>query len=597
MRVLRSTIVSACGATRVHARWRPLLLALGLGLGLLLGLSTLPAPGPRASASMTFPAPTWVDKTGPIALSSPASGTIDGQPVIAFGTESGYLYVVNARTGATLPGWPQPVTLGHHGPSAIESSPTIADLAGPGAQPIIVVGAGSTYVKDQQGGLIAFNANGTVRFRFRTQDVFNEWGAGPSRYRNGVFSTPAVGDVTGDGQQDIVFGSWDHNLYAISANGKLVPGFPIHNEDTIWSSPALFHVRGPANLEDIFIGSDASGRAGCYGGFVSDYTYRDGAPHVVWRHCENQTIWSSPAIGVINATGRPAVVVGTGFGERPPYKSDAYRLFAFYANTGTSLPGWPVPTAGPSFGSPAIGLLPGSTLPSVVDTSWCTACRAPGGTSMVDAWSGTGRRLWSQQLGGSDDLASPILVNLTSSGTNDVVVGSPDGLYALDGSTGDFLFGGSRTVPINTCSDLNAPLVEDVPGHGRGAGWHLFEACGGPVEVTGNGTLLDYPLPSKPLVPPPWAGWRDGPTHTGVAVSTLGLLASTSGAPSGPTTVPTTTVPTTTSPTSTVPTTTVPTTTSPTSTVPTTTVPVSGSTTSTTGAAGGTAPVLIPSGG
>ena len=45
---------------------------------------------------------------------------------------------------------------------------------------------------------------------------------------------------------------------------------------------------------------------------------------------------SSPAVGVINSSGRPAVVVGTGFGEKPPYKSDTDKLFAFYAAIGTN---------------------------------------------------------------------------------------------------------------------------------------------------------------------------------------------------------------------------------------------------------------------
>ena len=494
-------------------------------LALLAVVAGALAPTPAGATTLpSFPRPTWIDTVGPIALSSPATGTIDGQRVIAFGTESGYLYVVNARTGQNMPGWPQPVEITPGKPAAVESSPTIADLGGPGQQPTIIVGAGSTYVRNEQGGLVAFNANGTVRFRFLTQDVFNEWtGGGPSGYHNGVFSTPAVGDITGTGQQDIVFGSWDHNIYALTPAGTLVPGFPIGNLDTVWSSPALYHVRGAASQEDIFIGSDASGRAGCYGGFVSDYTYLNGRPHLVWQHCENQTIWSSPAIGVINSTGRPAVVVGTGFGEKPPYPSDSYKLFAFYADDGSTVPGWPVQTAGPAFGSPAIGMLPGSSTPSVVDTSWCTACSSVGGASMVYAWNGSGQQLWSETLPGASDFSSPVLVDLTGSGTNDVVVGAASGLYALSGATGTPLFRGANSTAINVSSDLNSPLVLDLPGHGPGTGWRLFEACGGPHQVTGTGLLYDYPLPARPAVPPPWPGWRDGTTHTGVAVGTLGL--------------------------------------------------------------------------
>lgn len=495
-------------------------------------------------ATGPFPAPTWVDTVGPIALSSPTTGVLDGTPVVVFGSESGYLYVVNARTGANLPGWPQPVELAPGAPSAIESSPTIAYLHGPDQPPLIVVGAGSTYVPNQQGGLVAFRPDGTVAFRFHTLDVFNEWKptGKPDGYDEGVFSTPAVGDVTGRGQLDLVFGSWDHRLYAIDAEGKLVPGFPVDNLDTIWSSPALFHLRGSPQAEDILIGSDASGRGGCYGGFLTDYTYVHGGPHVVWQHCMNQTIWSSPAIGVIDATGQPAVVVGTGFGEPPPYRSDSYQLFAFYAATGQPVPGWPVQTAGPSFGSPAIGMLPGSTTPAVVDTSWCVACASGGngkGTSEVSAWAGDGRLLWTQRLGGANDFSSPVLVDLTGSGVNDVLVGSGDGMVPLSGTDGSFLFGTSANNAINPCSMLNAAAVDDVPGTGPGSGWHVFEACGGPHEVTGTGTLYDYPLPATPATPPPWPSWRGGDVnHDGVATWSIPA------APPPTTTTTTTTVPT-----------------------------------------------------
>ena len=444
--------------------------AVGLLVGLVASTATLLGGGPPAAAAVAprttapFPQPTWVDTVGPVAMSSPTVATINGEEDVVFGTESGYVYVVDAATGQNVPGWPQPVEPDPGVPTAVESSPTVAYLDGPNRPPSIIVGAGSTYVADQQGGLVAFNANGTIRFRFATQDVFNEWSSSqgtPDGYDEAVFTTPAIGDVTGDGQEDIVFGSWDHRLYALTPSGHLVPGFPVDTEDTIWSSPALFHLRGSANAEDILIGGDASGKQGCSGGFVYDFTYRDQAPHLVWQHCENQTIWSSPAVGVINATGRPAVVVGTGFGEPPPYKSDTNKVFAFYASDGAPVPGWPVTTAGPVFGSPAIGTLPGSTTPAVVDTSWCTSCSStPTGSSMVYAWSGTGTLLWSQTLVGPNDFSSPVLVDLTGSGANDVLVGSAGGLYPLDGGDG--------RVPLRHLADRSdQPLLDAERRGGR----------------------------------------------------------------------------------------------------------------------------------
>ncbi|MGA8295817.1 MAG: hypothetical protein WB770_02120 [Acidimicrobiales bacterium] len=439
-----------------------------------------------------------------------------------FGSESGYLYVVNALNGANLPGWPQPIDVAPGVPTAVESSPTVAYLDGPRKPPSIIVGAGSTYIADQEGGIIAFNANGSVRFKFLTRATFTEWpGTAGSRYRNSVFSTPAVGDLTGDGALDIVFGSYDHRLYALNGQGKLVPGFPIDTQDTIWSSPALFHVRGKPHADDIFIGGDASGYHHCFGGFVYDFTITRHGPRRMWMRCEQQTIWSSPAVGVINSSGAPAVVVGTGFGWTPPYKPGTDRLYAYYAASGRRVPGWPVKTAGPSFGSPAIGTLSGQTTPSVVDTSWCLSCTSNGGESMIYAWNGSGTQIWSETLSGPNDFASPVLVDLTGSGGNDVLVGSSNGLYPLDGQNGAFLYGTSEDNPINTASDLNAVAVAHVAGSGPASGWRMFEAAGGPQQVTATGRLFDYPLPVVPGTPPPWPMWRQDPAHLGVATTTI----------------------------------------------------------------------------
>ncbi len=498
-------------------RWLTTLVALAVGGAFSPGI---------AEGAVAFPAPNWSDTFGAVALSSPTVATIDGVTAVIFGSENGYVDVVDAATGLNLPGWPQPVSLFPGTTSPIESSPTVAYLDGPHKPPSIIVGAGSTYLANTQGGLEAFRVDGTVRFVFHTQDVFNEWSgstnSGPDGYDEGVFSTPAIGDITGDGQQDIVFGSWDHHLYALTPRGSLVPGFPIDTEDTIWSSPALFHLRGPKRQMDILTGGDASGRDHCYGGFIYDITYAQRAPKIVWQHCENQTIWSSPAVGVINATRRPAVVVGTGFGETPPYPSQTDRVFAFYARNGARVPGWPVQTAGPTFGSPAIGPLTPGGPPMVVDESWCSSCTTPAqGASILYAWNGAGERVWSTPLEGAKDFSSPILADLTGSGVNDVLVGSSAGLYPIDGSSGAYLFGTSETTALNSCSMQNAPAVAYVDGVGQTPGWRLFETCGGPQQITPTGRLFSYPLPAVPAVTPPWPMWRRTPSHDGsVAAST-----------------------------------------------------------------------------
>jgi hypothetical protein len=132
--------------------------------------------------------------------------------------------VLDGRTGRDLRGWPQPIQVIPGQSVASESSPTVADLDHNGRKEIII-GAGSIDVPGQQGGVVAFNANGSVRWRIRTATVAGE---------NGVVSTPAVGDVDGDGFPDVVFGSFDHHIYAVNRNGNALPGFPMDTLETIW---------------------------------------------------------------------------------------------------------------------------------------------------------------------------------------------------------------------------------------------------------------------------------------------------------------------------------------------------------------------------
>jgi hypothetical protein len=383
-------------------------------------------------------------------------------------------------------------------------------------------------VKSTVGEVEAFRLDGKERWVYRV-------GAAPGT-AIGVISSPAVGDLTGNGQQDIVFGSWDHYIYALTSAGRVLPGFPYNNADTIWSSPSLYQLPGQRG-EDIFIGSDASGRhitvAGqqttCVGGFVGDYRYVGHTVVREWFHCENQSVWSSPAVGVIGTSRRPVVVVGTSFYEQP-FPSDTDKVYAYYADNGAPVPGWPVTTAGPALGSPAIGVINSTGEPAVVETSW--SCDGPkeancfaGNHSEVYAWTGSGKLIWSQALIGPTDLASPILVPLQGEATDDVIVGSPNGLYPLNGATGAYLFGTNGTnqfAAINPgCRVFNAAAVADIPGTGARAGWHLFEACGGPPSFKDPGELASYRLPVQPTSAAAWPMFRGSPEHEGVAFVSL----------------------------------------------------------------------------
>jgi hypothetical protein len=451
-------------------------------------------------------------KLGPVWMSSPVVATIDGVKAVVLATLSGEIYVMNAKSGAELPGWPQFVHINSATPTAVDSSPAVAYLDGPDKPPSIIVGAGSLWRRDQQGGLEAFYADGRVRFVFQTRRTFNPWGDGPDDYSDPVFATPAVGDVTGSGQLDIVFGSYDHYIYALQPDGRMVPGFPVNRADTIWSSPALVDT-SHTSRDDIIMGTDASGLDGCRGGWLVDYRYIAGAPRLVWQRCVGQTIWSSPTVGILNNTDRPAVVVGTSY--YPNYRSAATdQILAVYADNGQDVPGWPVTAHGPTFGSPVIGRINGEQ--AVVATS-CARCLS--GPAVVTAWSGSGRRIWSTIFDAHNEAtSSPVLVDITGGRDDgdDVLVGAAWGLYLLSGKTGGFLYntGAWASTLDMGCDAPSSAAVAYVPG-APGTGWMLYSACGGPTLPA---TLAAYPFPvaPSPSDPPAWPEWRANNDRTGI---------------------------------------------------------------------------------
>ena len=84
------------------------------------------------------------------------------------------------------------------------------------------------------------------------------------------FSTPALGDLDGNGDLEIVIGGFDTRIYAYHHNGQPVAGFPAASAlyyrtgwedlrarltDSIWGSPALADMNGDGRPE-IFIGTD-----------------------------------------------------------------------------------------------------------------------------------------------------------------------------------------------------------------------------------------------------------------------------------------------------------------------------------------------------
>ncbi|NLE43624.1 MAG: hypothetical protein GX620_02785 [Chloroflexi bacterium] len=346
--------------------------------------------------------------------SSPKLADLDGNPstleiVIAGRDRSGDTPSCQGRVYAYRPNgtkyWETQVR------APVNSSPAIADVDRDG-KPEVIVGLGG-YVGTPcwHGGVVALNGQtGAVKWTFDTQDWLNH---SPDGWLDGVYSSPAVGDVNGDGKLEIAFGAWDQCIYLLdgATGSPLWPelngvpkqqhcgGHGFYNEDTIWSSPALADLTNDGRLE-IVIGADIS--AGNQNGDPSGgYVYvlrHDGT--ILAREWLDQTIYSSPAVGDLDNDGRLEIVIGTGTWLAG--KGYYVKVFNLDVSAGRLTHKYTLSTCGRVFSSPALADINGDGYLDIVAIAHIGDGPEQGGSndgSRVFAWSGkTGQKLYDRPI-------------------------------------------------------------------------------------------------------------------------------------------------------------------------------------------------------
>ncbi len=522
------------------------------GLGLLFFLVNLTFP----VAGQNYPPvkPGFGTNANP-GLVLPGAGTTRGHPMVAdlgltpehksiiFGTVTGRLYVI-LWDGTMAPHFPVQLDP----PSSIDTGPAIGDLDGDG-KPEIVVGYGSIAsingaVSSQPGGVVAYKLDGTVLWRRTALDFSPDPRDG---IPDAVVGTPAIGDIDGDGKNEVVWGGLDARVYAVNGlDGTDKPGWPIFVRDTVFSSPALFDLQGDGKLE-VIIGVDShlEPAVGTIAGGYLHVFYPTGQPTVdlYWWSDPPGTrtlpapempgfplyipsAHSAPSIGDIDGDGSPEIVFGTG----PSTDTGPRYVYAVKCD-GTPSPGWPVTVDGRVSSSPALADVNGDGILDVIVTDDLPHPGPP--FSHVYAFNGVnGARIWkvvprSLDGGGTPSSASPIVADVMGDSKLEVMVVVNSEICVLDATTGLQLTEShypplpleTPKLSFYTPTSLTSAVATDFESDG--AAIEVVAISGTPFPTARDGYVAVFnPVKSAPSVEGPWGFFRQNERRQGVAPET-----------------------------------------------------------------------------
>jgi len=301
--------------------------------------------------------------------------------------------------------------------SRITSAPYIADIDGDGKKEIIFgTKKGRLFVLDNELGIKWFYDS---KEDTNEIDSFFMEGEGSSS----IEASPSIGDVNGNGRQEIVFGTELGIIYVLNEKGKVV-----------WKYKAKGAVRGQVLLYDLFNKGETNVIFGC--GDKKLYVL-DNKGNLIWTFDAGSPIQSTSNIMIKNSF--PHIIFGCDEGT------------IFCVNPKGDMV-WKFKTDDKVIAQPAIGkLLDNDRLFVVIGSS----------DHKLYVLDDAGELLWDFKTEGAI-VSKACLTDINNDHKLDIVFGSCDNnIYALN-AQGDKIWSYETDFWIVT-----EPIVEDIDGDGR----------------------------------------------------------------------------------------------------------------------------------
>ena len=430
-----------------------------------------------------------------IQFAAPAVGDLDHDSYqeIIVGTSDGWIYALKPDKPACTILWEfdTAAALNVHAftPSrtTIRQAPAIADLDGDGWDEVVVP-IGTVPAEQQNGGVLVLTHDGQLMPGW-PQLSFDKY---ETAYTDGVANAPAVVDLDGDGNKEIIAGAFDHRVYAWHHDGSWVKGWPRHVFDTVWSSPAIGDLDGDGQPE-VIVGVDAH-EDPYYGSIDGGAVYAfhvDGTSVVGFPKYVRANLESTPALFDLDDDGYLDIIVGGG--SYYDFGPAGYKVHAFDRH-GNYLPGWPVTTGGHVTGSPAIADLDNDGRRDVVVGSWDGRFYAwrfngtllPGWPQAPKTYSGVNYTQKSAVIANMDGLTN-------SDGSPEVFTNNGWEVTVMDGRGNQLTWDGTAGNPEQKPTywadwTLDAtPIVADVDADGR---LELIAGGGDGANASGGNAIL-----------------------------------------------------------------------------------------------------------